>query len=159
MGGFCAEREVRVLLCSLTALAAVGNATALEQCVSVRITNCYARSVSIAYGPVTLCAESRVTPDERHRYLETVFDYAPDSLSEIGPQSSDNDDDPLGEPDKQNGAVGSSLRSLDGERERVQHSVKMHALEGGVYEIVSTVYADESRKKVCGRATARVIVR
>lgn len=142
---------------TVAVLAFLIRAVALEQCVKVRITNCYARTVNVASGPVTLCAETRVTPDERHRYLEMVWDYAP---SEIRPQFSDNDsadDDPF-EPDLQDGAVGSSLRSLDGERERFRHEVKLHHLEGGTYEVVSTVYADESRKKVCGRATARVKV-
>ena len=128
----------------------------LEPCVKVRVTNCHARTVAIASGPVTLCAEVRVQPDERHRYLETVWDYAPTdvSTSDLGM-----DEQEWGwEPDKQNGVIGSSLRSLDGAEQPIRNDVKMAALSGGTYVVTATTYADEARKKVCGRATARVIV-
>lgn len=139
-------------LLALALLPVLGNTH--QPCVKVRITNCYARTVHVAYGPVTLCAESRVTPDERHRYLETVWEYAPpDALH------TDLDEDTPFDPDPQNGAIGSEVRSLNGERERIRQDVKMAHLEGGTYEIVSTVYADESRKKICGRASALVMIR
>jgi hypothetical protein len=151
---------ISTLACSLLVLLFLGRAVAYEKCVSVRVTNCFARTVHVAYGPVTLCAETRVTPDEQHRYLETTWDFAPpDALRSDFTASDDiSQDDPLREPDKQDGAIGSSVRSLDGERERYRHDVKLHHLEGGTYLITSTVYTDESRKKVCGRASARVTI-
>jgi hypothetical protein len=151
---------VGTLAFSLLVLLFLARAVALEQCVKVRITNCHARSVNVAYGPVTLCAETRVAPDEKHRFMETTWDFAPpDALRSDFTASDDiSQDDPLHEPDKQDGAVGSSVRSLNGADERVMHSVKMHHLEGGTYEIRSVVYSDESRKKVCGRASARVTI-
>lgn len=145
------------LFITMAVLAFLGRAIAQEKCVSVRITNCYARTVAIAYGPVTLCAETRVTPDERHRYLETVWDYAPPDalMPDLGM-----DEPEFGlDPDKQNGAIGSSVRSLDGELERIRQDVKLAGLSGGTYEVRSTVYSDESRRKICGTATARVMIK
>lgn len=122
-------------------------------CVKVRITNGHARTVTVAHGPVDLIAEVRVQPDENHRYLETVWDYAPHE-PDLGMDEPD-----LGiEPEQQNGAVGSSLRSLNGVEQPIRNDVKMHHLEGGTYVVTSTVYTDAARKKVCGRATARVVV-
>jgi hypothetical protein len=156
---------VGTLACSLLVLLFLARAVALDKCVKVRVTNCFGHSVSVAYGPVTLCAETRVTPDANHRYLETVWDYAPADMQPQMDQGSMSDDvqdsEPFmntEQPDKQDGAVGSSLRSLNGADERVTHSVKMHHLEGGAYLVQSIVYTDESRKKVCGRATTRVTI-
>lgn len=137
-----------------------------QPCVKVRITNGHARTVTIAHGPVDLVAEVRVTPDERHRYLETVWEYAPpdaltiDSGATAEEPSLGLNGQSLGvtEPDKQDGAVGSSLRSLNGSEQPIRNDVKMHHLEGGTYEVTSTVYTDEARKKICGRATARVTI-
>jgi hypothetical protein len=141
------------------ALPAIASNTglALEKCVTLRITNCYARSVSVAYGPVTLCAEAHVTPDARHRWLEVTYAYAePDA---VAPDiSADDAPESLREPDKRDGPVGGSLVSLDGEQERIRHDRKLRDLYGGTYLVTATAYADEARKKVCGRATARVIV-
>ena len=162
MGGASAGRTVRhpVLVGSLAFLLLVllflARAVALEQCVKVRITNCYARSVTMAHGPVTLCAEARVTPDAAHRYLELEMVYAdPDRSMDI---SADDTPEMLREPDKQDGPVPRSVIQLDGAAERIRHDRKFVDLYGGQYEVRATVYADEALKKVCGRATARVVV-
>lgn len=156
-------RPIRVgpLALAFVVLVFLGHMWAAEQCVKVRVTNCFGRTVTVAYGPVTLCAETRVMPDEQHRTLVTTWDYAPPEMlaaSDRATDSPENAADDPSEPEKQNGAIGSSERSLDGERERIRHDTKLNGLSGGMYEVISTVYRDESRKKVCGRATARVMV-
>jgi hypothetical protein len=146
------------LLLACVLLCAAANTAATEKCVSLRITNCYARTVSVAYGPVTLCTEARVTPDARHRWLEVTYAYAePDA---VAPDiSADDAPESLREPYKQDGPVGGSLVSLDGEQERIRHDRELRDLYGGTYIVTAITYADEARKRVCGRATARVIVR
>lgn len=162
MGSDGAERQVRypvpavTLICVITVLLFLVRAVAIEQCVKVRITNCVGRSAAFAYGPVTLCAETRVTPDEKHRWLTTVWDYAPPDalMPDLGM-----DEPGMGtEPPKQNGAVGSSERSLNGAEQPIRNDTKMHHLEGGTYLVTASVYTDESKKKLCGRATARVTI-
>ena len=141
---------------TMAVLAFLVRAVALEKCIKVRLTNCYARTVTMAHGPVTLCAEARVTPDENHRYLELEMAYA-----EPGPGmdiSADDTPEMLREPDKQDGPVPGSLIQLDGANERIRHDRKFADLYGGQYELTATVYADEARKKICGRATALVVV-
>ena len=143
------------LAVSLLVLAFLARAVALEKCVKVRLTNCFSRTVAIAHGPVTLCAETRVTPDERHRYLSLEWAYTePEPMANIA------DDVPelLREHDKQDGPVPASLVQLDGANERIRHDRKFVDLYGGTYELLATVYADEAQKKVCGRATTRVTI-
>ena len=155
MGCARAERAVRhhVLVGALFVLLCLAPVVALEPCVKVRITNCVGRSVTLAHGPVTLCAETRVTPDERHRYLELEMAYA-EPMANIA----DDVPDLLREPDMQDGPVPASLIQLDGANERIRHDRKFADLYGGAYELTATVYADEARKKVCGRSTARVTI-
>lgn len=165
MGRARAERAVSAPVPTVAAvmtvavLAFLGRAVALEKCVALRITNCHARTVSIAYGPVDLCAEVRVQPDERHRYLETVWDYTPPDVLMFGAGDVlTHEPERCQESELQNGAVGSSVRSLDGADQPIRNDVTMHHLEGGTYRVTSTTYTDEDRKKVCGRASARVVV-
>lgn len=144
-------------------LSAVGNTAAVEPCVKVRLTNCYARTVTVAHGPVTLCAEARVTPDEQHHYLALEMAYAePSVIPELGmatPELGMADALPdLADPESQDGPVPASLIQLDGANERIRHDRKFADLYGGSYLLTATVYADEARRKVCGRAIARVTI-
>lgn len=152
---------MKLLACAL--LLACGPMLSAAPHVTVRITDGYGRTVRVALGPVDLMAEVRVKPHEPHRYLETVWDYAPPDLRAdpaiLGNGHNLNyDDGLLQEPQIQNGAVGSEVRTLNGERERIRQDVKLAHLEGGTFLVTATVYTDESRKRVCGRASARVVV-
>ena len=148
-------------LLALALLPVLANSgAALEPCVKIRITNCVGRSVGIAYGPVTLCAESRVTPDANHRVLLIDWAYAePDQIRADLPAVDDDTPEMLREPDKQDGPLGSSMALLDGAQERIRHDRKLHGLSGGTYTVTASVYADYDRKKLCGRAATMVTIR
>ena len=143
------------LLAILIAVAiAYGVVAASESCVTVRVTNCYSRTVSISNGPVTLCAEVRVRPDKAHRILTLELDYAePErSMSDLG-------EDEFFEPEKQDGPVLTSDIQLNTtESESTRHDRRLAGIYGGTYVVTATVYVDDSRAKVCHRATTRVKV-
>lgn len=163
---------MKLALCVL-ALSALTEASEPAH-VALRITNGYGRVVHVAFGPVDLTAEVRVAPHEPHRYLETTWDYAPpDMLAATGLSDTETSINPAlphefvndlarapeAAIEPQNGSVGSEVRNLNGELERIRQDVKLAHLEGGTFLVSATVYTDESRKTICGRASARVTVR
>lgn len=125
-------------------------------CTSVRVTNGHAREVKFANGPVTLFAEVRILPDARHRYLHVTWEFAePDTHV----RAFDDVDDPFREIEEQNGPIGSWQSDVNGDKGHVRTDVKMTHLFGGTYVVTATVFTDEARKHVCGRATTRVVIR
>lgn len=97
-----------------------------------------------------------MTPDKAHRQLAFDVEYAePDRTMDM---FADDTPEMLREPEKQDGPVPRSVIQLDGADERIRQDRKFIDLHGGTYVITATVYADDDLKKVCGRATARVVV-
>lgn len=122
-------------------------APAQADCVTLRVTNCYGRSVAAAMGPVTLCADVRITPRRDNRWLRVTWDYEQPAGFETDPMS------PL---DSRSGATGGSLRELAGEHEPSLHQVKMRGLSGGTYLVTATVYTNPDGTRRCGQAVSRV---
>jgi hypothetical protein len=148
------------IIIALVLLASTSLSAAKTTCVSIRITNGYARTVNFANGPVDLVAEVRIDQLEENRYVIVSYDYeektAIDSRFDMSAESESDFD--LREPDKQDGAVGSEERDLQGAASSVRNDFKLHRLEGGTFVITAVVY-DGTKKRSCGRATARVTVR
>ena len=136
-------------------------AVAEEPCVKIRVTNCFGRTVRMAHGPATLCAEVRVQQKPEHRHLIVTWDYADkspltDLLGELDPES------PLADPEPLTGVVGSAEDDLDGASEPIlirPAGFKLESLSGGTYDVVARVYRDVSKKKLCGMARTTVMVR
>ena len=63
------------------------------------------------------------------------------------------------ETEKQDGPViASDIQLNTTENESTRHDRKLADLYGGTYVVTATVYNDDSRTKICHRATTRVRV-
>jgi len=137
---------------------------AADACLTVRVTNCVSRTVRVASGPVTLCADVRLKPDVNHRLLRVAWDYA----ERLFPHMPDIADDPeLGafmphmgalDPEQRDGVVGTSERSISGDQGPPLERIKLAGLSGGTYEVVASVYTDSRARHLCSRARTEVIV-
>lgn len=161
MRKFAALLTVLSLLCPVTPVQATDNPH--KDHVAVRVVACGSqRSVRVATSPADLCAEVRVAPHPEHRYLVVSWDYADaNPLADMLAQAKDAND-PLAEPDEQDGAVGSTEDDLDGEQERVRPRPQGHVMAGlkhGTYEVTARVYRDPSRRSVSCSGRASVMVR
>lgn len=101
-------------------------------CLRLRVTNCYARTVRVAMGPVDLCAETRIAPRPEH--VRLVVTWA-----------------------NQDGVVGQSQTPLAGAAEPVWHHTKLSGLLGGDYQVTAHVYST-SHVAPCGMATTTLLI-
>lgn len=161
---------------TLTAQAPLASSSHPKQCVAIKVVACGTQRemrALVSFQGVDLCALVRVEPHASHRWVDVTWDYAERVTASVLDTTNPIDsmgrgESPLDEElseartEAMHGAIGSSMKSLDGANEPIRPKptgFKMQDLKGGTYVVVARIYQDDSRRRLCGVARTTVEIR